>query len=624
MNCKKSNLLTSLFVFIVIHCLVTVVAAQTITVTSNVDRNRVMVFERINYTVKVESDSRRVPDPIPPEFTGFRLIGAPRTSSQFSWVNGQISNIRTFIYTLEAREPGEHIIQSARVETRDGVIRSAPVSVTVLSPGDSSDRETSSHQHSGMSGIRDRGNLFLEVVTDNDNPFTGEAVRVSWYVYTRVNIRDYGIQEEPEYHGFWVEQVLQPRQVQMQTRNMDGVEYGEAKIHEVIVYPTVSGELIIPPLVMAFQIQDRQRDPFDQFFSSPFQSGMFGTRQVTVSSRPKALNVRSLPETGQPSDFSGGVGEFHLDASINTDRVTAGEAIIVSVTLSGNHGLQTISAPRAPSIQSFRVFDPKPGEITQSTKFSGWKSRTFDYVFVPLTAGEFQLPGITFSYFNTATESYQILKTELFNVIVDAAPGDMFRIATRNNGRELRLMNVDIRYIKTGSGITHYIPAYKTVWFAAFLLMPILVAPVVLLTDYRKRRLEGDSLLAREIRAKSAAAKRFLIARKACFNQDTDCALDTIAQAFALYLADRLGLPEGGITLRRVIDAMNAKQIDSSIVNQVKDYWETVESARYSPIKPTLETVETLTDTGQKLVVKLEKVKFAKSGKTLSANGKKQ
>jgi hypothetical protein len=593
--------------------IVSTTEARDVSITAHVDRNRVAMFERITYTIKVESDSRRIPDPIPPEFTGFRQIGSPGTSSQFSWVNGQVSNVRTFTYTLEAREPGDYTIDPARVETSDRTLRSASVSVTVVRPGDPGARDQTPGTRSGRPGARERENLFLETVADKQNPYVGEPVRISYYVYTRVNIRDYGIQEEPEYHGFWVEQPERPQQIQLRQRYIDGMEYGEAKIHDIILYPTVTGELIIPPMIMAFQIQERRRDPFDEFFSSPFQSGIFGTRQVSKSTQPVVLNVRPLPETGRPVDFGGGVGEFQLQASINTNRVSVGEAIIVSAVLSGDHGLKTISPPRAPHLENFKSFDPKPGDITYSSEIAGWRTRTFDYVFVPLADGEFLIPGITFSYFDTKTDTYQTLTTESFTVVVDATGGDTITFTSRHDGRELRLMNVDIRYIKTDSGIESYTPAYKTLWFAAFLISPILAVPVILFLDVRKKRLQDDILMLREIKAKSVAAKRFVLAGKACRNQDADCAIDTIAQAFASYLADRLGLPFGGITLRRIEQEMTDRGVEEKVINQVISYWEHVESARYSPVKPSLETIETLTATAQNLVNSLEKVKFKKS-----------
>ncbi len=78
----------------------------------------------------------------------------------------------------------------------------------------------------------------------------------------------------------------------------------------MIVYPTVSGELLVPPLIMGFQIQDQRQDPFDNFFNSPFRSNVFGTRQEIRSSRTKTIRVKPLPDAGKPEGFSGAVGMF--------------------------------------------------------------------------------------------------------------------------------------------------------------------------------------------------------------------------------------------------------------------------------------------------------------------------
>ena len=81
--------------------LVEPVADAETTLRANVDRTRVTLFERVTYTIEVASDSRNRAEPQPPDFKGFRVSGPPRTSSQFSWVNGVTSNV-IIIRNLEA------------------------------------------------------------------------------------------------------------------------------------------------------------------------------------------------------------------------------------------------------------------------------------------------------------------------------------------------------------------------------------------------------------------------------------------------------------------------------------------------------------------------------------------
>lgn len=591
------------------------VAHAETTLRASVDRTRVTLFERVTYTIEVASDSRNRAEPQPPEFKGFKVMGPPRTSSQFSWVNGVTSNVMSYSYVLEAREEGRHVWEPASMVVDGEVIRSAPVEITVLKPGAPPPAEGSN-----MPGLRNMDpdrlqSLFIETVVDDETPFVGQAVRVSYHVFTRVSIRNFGIQDEPDYQGFWVEPVDLPAQPALNSRVIEGIEYKEAKIHEVILYPTVSGELMIPPLRMVFEFQDRRQDPFDSFFNSPFGSGMFGVRQESRSTSTTALQVRPLPEEGKPPGFSGAVGLFKLEAELKNPSVKAGEAITMTVTLRGNHGLKTIGTPVAPDLPRFKVFDPKAGEVAPDPQEPGWWKRSFDYVLVAHEPGEYTIPGFTFSYFDTGTESYQTLKTPDVSVSVAPAPGGNLPLPYSPAGRELTLLNADVRYIKTADKLSNQVEAYRSSWFAVMMVIPVILIPSLLLLDARRRRLEGDTAFAREVRARSGSGRRFAEAISANHHGDVSKALDETAAGFARYLSDRLGLPTGGITLGTILGEMNLRSIPETHIQNVRQYWETLETARYGPVDVSGTDIEDLIRKGQALVDQLEKIRMNSGSK---------
>ena len=598
-------------------------AAGNYTLKAQIDRDQVALYERVTYTLTIESDSRNIPDPTLPDFDGFRILGSPRTSSQFSWVNGQVQNSRTISYLLEAHSEGRYTLSPAKISASGKDFLSNPVVITVVQPGDLRMSAEKDGQINRQIPPQSMENLFVELHVDKTEPYVGEPIRASLHVFTRVTIRDYGIQEEPEYQGFWVEPVDMPVQQQLTTRYINNIEFGEAKIYEIDLYPTVSGELTILPLVVAFQVQERQRDPFDHFFNSPFQSSFLGFRTVTKSSKTAVIKVRPLPVANKPVDFSGAVGNFKLKASIKDTTVKVGEAIIVTVTLSGSHGMKTIAPPKAPVLSEFKVFDPKSSDILSDPEMPGWKTRSFDYIFVPHQVGDFTIPGFTFSYFESDAESYKTLVSDPFFVSVTAAPGGIYLSPTGSEGKEITLLNIDTRYIKTALPIVHYIDPYKKNWFLGCLIVPFLVVPLVLTVNSRKRRLEGDEIFAREVRARSVSDKRFSEAQKAWKNGDFHVALDATARAFSQYLADRLGLPRGGITLKVVEEALLSISLKKSEIEQIGQYWNNLDAIRFSPIELSSRQVESAIEEGRKIIERLEKVKLKKkkpSADQLEAN----
>ena len=95
-----------------------------------------------------------------------------------------------------------------------------------------------------------------------------------------------------------------------------------------------------------------------------------------------------MPEAGKPAGFSGAAGLFKLESELKNPLVKTGEAITLTVTLRGNHGLKTIGAPVAPELSRFKVFEPKAGDVALDAQEPGWWRRSFDYVLVAHDPGD--------------------------------------------------------------------------------------------------------------------------------------------------------------------------------------------------------------------------------------------
>lgn len=68
----------------------------------------------------------------PPEFEGFDLVGGPNVSSQFSMVNGQISQSASYEYFLVPRETGVYVIPPAILKQENNELLSNSIQVVVV------------------------------------------------------------------------------------------------------------------------------------------------------------------------------------------------------------------------------------------------------------------------------------------------------------------------------------------------------------------------------------------------------------------------------------------------------------------------------------------------------------
>ena len=67
-----------------------------------------------------------------PDFSGFRIVSGPNTSSSYSMINGHVSQKKSFSYVLVPQSAGDLLIGRAVVESEDGNLVNDPVELHVL------------------------------------------------------------------------------------------------------------------------------------------------------------------------------------------------------------------------------------------------------------------------------------------------------------------------------------------------------------------------------------------------------------------------------------------------------------------------------------------------------------
>ena len=593
--------------------------AENIKLSAVVDSQSVYLFDRLTYQLTVESSSRSLPEPTIVFPEGLKIQGVPRTSSQIQIINGSFSNSKIYTYVLSAIKEGAWTIPPASIVLKGKAVKSNPIPIKIVkyeaAKGDGSEASDENIPRQKMQ------DMFLWAKVSNLEPFVGEAIDVTFNVYTRLKITNYTLQQPPSFSGFWVEEVDLPKNPKVTRKVVNGVEYSVATIHEVRLYPTVSGELIIDPLNMIFAVENQQKDPFDQFFNSPlnsqFRSSFFrGTQQEVRASQALSLNVKPLPSKSVPPSFQGAVGDFMIEAEIDKDTVQAGEAAIIRITLSGTHNLKTITMPAFPPLDGFKVFEPKAEEVIDHPIKAGWKQRTYEYIIVPHQSGDFEIPGVEFSFFNPSEEKYKTITTKAFQLHVNSGVGSSGTFTVSKNNANIELLGKDIRYIKTSVTVKSYKPAYFTSLFWFFILLPIPVIPVILIYGSHHRKLMGDRAYARSYRAKSFSQKRFQTAKERIISNQLDLALDETARAFQGYLADRLNLLGGSLNLNSILHELRQRNIDIDTCRKISDYWNLLETARFAPGIPTSDEVNQFTERGIQIVDMLEELKLKKQKKT--------
>lgn len=150
--------------------------------------------------------------------------------------------------------------------------------------------------------------------------------------------------------------------------------------------------------------------------------GLFSTPSVEqriLTTDPIEITVRPLPAA--PPGFSGTVGEFALVSKIVPTAPAVGEPVTWTIELTGTGNWPDISGlPQREVSNDFQVVQPKSKRMMKDNSlFEGTLSE--DVVLVPTKPGSYTLGPVKFTYFNTASGSYQTVSTEAVTVNVSAA-----------------------------------------------------------------------------------------------------------------------------------------------------------------------------------------------------------
>ncbi len=147
------------------------------------------------------------------------------------------------------------------------------------------------------------------------SPYVGQQVRYRLVLYTQTDISAFNPLGLPDFRGFWAREVELPQRSRPDWIELDGERFGKVVMLQRALYPLQAGKLTIEPIDVELVLRVA-----DAGFFGPF--GKDVPRRIRT--RQTVLNVRPLPEG--PEGASGVVGELSATATLDRERVEAGQA----------------------------------------------------------------------------------------------------------------------------------------------------------------------------------------------------------------------------------------------------------------------------------------------------------
>ena len=558
------------------------------------------VFEGDVFTVKfVVNDNSK--DFNGPSFKGFSLISGPNVSSSTSmtFMNGQSSRSvsTSYSYRLKADVEGTFSVEPASCTVDGKKINSRRFNIKVekMSAAQQQQRQQQQQQRQAYdpwaqqpqqaTQIDDK-TLFARASVSKSNPYQGEQVIITYKIYTQVPISQFAIDKLPGNKGFWAEDLSVGQQIRQYEETVGDRRYQVAEIRRGALFAQESGQLSIEPLdlnVLAMvQRQRRRTGSIWDLFDDPF----FNAQQAVerpLSTNRLTLNVRPLPSA--PEGFSGAVGRFDVKGGLNLDKVKANEAVSYRITVTGTGNLMLIDAPQPQFPSVFEVYDPQIDDNIKKGADGISGSRTYEWVLIPRSQGDYKIPPLKFIYFDPQSGQYITRTIEAQEIEVEK--GDARQTAHVSSKDDVRLLNSDINYIHP-TGSLHPIKEGDSIgWgFVASIVIIVILAAAAIIYGRKRQADELDVTGMRMKRATRMAQKRLKKAATFLGPGNTDRFYEEIYRAIWGCLSDKYTIPLSQLSRDTVSTCLVEKQVPETQQQSIMKVLQDVDIARFAPGNP--------------------------------------
>jgi len=580
-----------------------------------VDRKTVSMGESLQLNLSFHG-TQNVPAPNIGKIEGFQ-VRYRGPSTRVSIVNGQVSSSVTHIYTLIPLKTGKFKIGPFSVVLEGKTFTSQALTVEVVSgpspPAGQIQKPGASQKTNLKEQLKDR--IFLTIKAEKSRLFVNESVPLSIKLYiNHLGVRD--IQYPKFAHeGFSIKKFGQPKQYR---QTIGGIVYDVIEF-TTNIFAVRAGELSLGPAQVDCNLivrkkQRHRHTPFDDFSGGFFGDDIFDdffsryeAYPFQVTSPPLTVNVQPLPPEGKPSGFKGAIGDFHFQAKVSPKEVKAGDPITLTMTVNGMGNFDTVSSPVLDSKEGFKVYEPQAKQ--------NQASKVFEQVLIPQSETITEIPKITFSFFNPQTGKYRSLTQGPFPISVTKPEGGELKIveipqAVTKTAKEY-LPGKDVVYIKESPGklkrTGQYL--YQRVGFWFYHLITLIIFVTLVIFCKHQEKLKTDERYARRLQAPAKARKGIKEAQGFLWQEKSSEFFDCVHKTLIGYLADKLHLPAGGVTIDAVKEILDTKNIDGEILDKLTNIFSACDMARYAPLEFDRHKRETIFSDMRKVIDFLERKK---------------
>jgi hypothetical protein len=530
---------------------------------------------RIEFTMNADGDNF-----VPPNFeaSGFRVVGGPSQSVSQSWINGKSSFNKSYSYVLMPSQKGSLTIRQASIEINGQVYKTSPLKMNVTNavevPRDPNEAPA----------INADDNIYLVADVSKANPYVNEPITVVYKIYFSYNIGITNWRElsKPKYNDFW-SQNIDIKQLVAEEGMFKGERYRYVVLRKTVLYPQKSGKLEIEPLSLDIDVQvpTNRRNVWGQVLMTE------DSKRVSAGS--KLINVRALPETGKPEDFSGAVGQFDFKVTPSKTTLKNGESLNLNVSVVGKGNLKLFNLPKPVVPSALEMYDPIHEENV-STPLSGMTGKIADkYTIIPQYKGNYQIKPMRFTYFDLTSSRYKTITSN--EILINVLDGPSIASSEKSNAGEVSKTKVEVSKTfaynkqKTMLSAIEKEDFLGSKLFYTLVFLPFLAIPFFVIAKKKKEAIDGD-IVGNKIKLSNRLAKKYLSEAKKQLNNKEPFYI-ALEKAMHNFLKAKLNIETSEMSKEKITEILLSRNANSEAVTSFIALTENCEFARYAPASET-------------------------------------
>lgn len=393
---------------------------------------------------------------ISPSFENLRLVSGPYRFKGPALINGKMMPVENITFTVVPLKTGEITVEGLIVNFKKGQEKSESKTIQVIPQPKASFNTTSSYTDVNLYAPSSKNwdkliaeNLFVKAEVDKSTCFLGEAVVATFKLYSRLQSTS-AVINAPSLYGFSVMDMIDINEAHPSVETIHGKVFNTSVLRKLQLYPSQTGKLVIDPMQVQNEIE---------FYDSVKETKT--KVENFLATLPITITVKGL--TGKkPHDFSGGVGNYTMQASLSHNKIQLGKPARLMITIKGKGNFIQFVPPVIHFPKSLDVFDSFVSDSFNKNSAPLEGKRKYVFAFTTDSIGGYALPPVTFSFFDLVAQNYKTIYSDSLRLKVMAA--------------------APVNSNKTEKTFT-----YQSIFFWIIGITIVLLAVIILVMKYKKK-----------------------------------------------------------------------------------------------------------------------------------------